>query len=404
MLSATQCALPPGTAWTVICEDGFREYLAISWHKKPVPDYVKERVPEAFGLPSKAAELAEEDTADGELAPGGEGGLAGSPSEPVEPPFPPIPPELPFENGQSSVFAQGPNPLLTSLPNPGEFETVSIPDFQVTPLPEPPPPAALTVTQAVAPSAPAEGALPDLSFGPPFLASSAGDKRVPLAAKPGNETPPEARKNPAEGQAKPTTVSPPPVASPAALVGTKPASTNLTEPRVATKTDAAQQSPVLPDTATHSKAKSESGPGSGGSRKEPMPNSAAKSDGQASKPVQPATPSKPDAKPVAKPKEAVAAAPQQPAQKSKPSSDDAIAAAVAALPYAVPVPGRPGHVLSPFAQSHQLVDVAGIPVGEAVRCPFSGRFFRVPAGVTQLDSGTPAAAAAGGGSSPAVNE
>jgi hypothetical protein len=49
------------------------------------------------------------------------------------------------------------------------------------------------------------------------------------------------------------------------------------------------------------------------------------------------------------------------------------------VPFGLLVEGRPGFVRSPYAQSHQIVDVTGLKVGASVKCPFSGKFFRVPA-------------------------
>lgn len=42
------------------------------------------------------------------------------------------------------------------------------------------------------------------------------------------------------------------------------------------------------------------------------------------------------------------------------------------------VPGRAGYVYSPFAAKHQLVDVTGIAPGVEVKCPYTGKLFRVP--------------------------
>ncbi|MBP7950835.1 MAG: hypothetical protein KA004_14380 [Verrucomicrobiales bacterium] len=42
------------------------------------------------------------------------------------------------------------------------------------------------------------------------------------------------------------------------------------------------------------------------------------------------------------------------------------------------VPGKPGFVYSPFASQYQLVDVVGIAPGVEVRCPYTGKLFRVP--------------------------
>lgn len=55
--------------------------------------------------------------------------------------------------------------------------------------------------------------------------------------------------------------------------------------------------------------------------------------------------------------------------------------------YGTWVEGKPGFVYSPYAAKHQLVDVAGIAAGVEVKCPYSGRIFRVP----ELSASTPAA-------------
>jgi hypothetical protein len=58
------------------------------------------------------------------------------------------------------------------------------------------------------------------------------------------------------------------------------------------------------------------------------------------------------------------------------------------LPVAVPVPGMPGHVYSPYAKG-KIIAVAGSVMGhpdmhieykhgEVVRCPYTGKMFRVP--------------------------
>jgi hypothetical protein len=48
------------------------------------------------------------------------------------------------------------------------------------------------------------------------------------------------------------------------------------------------------------------------------------------------------------------------------------------LPYGSAVAGRPNMVNSPYANKSQLVDVAGMSAGQTVKCPYSGKLFRVP--------------------------
>lgn len=48
------------------------------------------------------------------------------------------------------------------------------------------------------------------------------------------------------------------------------------------------------------------------------------------------------------------------------------------LPFGSAIAGRPGFVNSPYAAKHQLVDVTGLPVGMEVKCPYTGKLFRVP--------------------------
>lgn len=48
------------------------------------------------------------------------------------------------------------------------------------------------------------------------------------------------------------------------------------------------------------------------------------------------------------------------------------------MPYATPVPGKPGLVTSPFAPYAGYVDVRGYPPGQEVKCPYTGKLFRVP--------------------------
>lgn len=48
------------------------------------------------------------------------------------------------------------------------------------------------------------------------------------------------------------------------------------------------------------------------------------------------------------------------------------------LPYAKPVPGKPGYVFSPFDKNGGYVDVTGYSPGQKVKDPYTGKIFLVP--------------------------
>lgn len=48
------------------------------------------------------------------------------------------------------------------------------------------------------------------------------------------------------------------------------------------------------------------------------------------------------------------------------------------LPYGTSVAGRPNMVNSPYAGKTQLVDVSGMTSGQTVKCPYTGKLFKVP--------------------------
>jgi hypothetical protein len=48
------------------------------------------------------------------------------------------------------------------------------------------------------------------------------------------------------------------------------------------------------------------------------------------------------------------------------------------LPYAKPVPGKPGYVFSPYDKNGGYVDVTGYSPGQKVKDPYSGKIFLVP--------------------------
>ena len=63
--------------------------------------------------------------------------------------------------------------------------------------------------------------------------------------------------------------------------------------------------------------------------------------------------------------------PQSPVPETKPTT-------VGEIPYAKPVPGKPGFVFSPYDQYKGYIDVRGFPPGTEVKDPYSGKSFLVP--------------------------
>ena len=61
--------------------------------------------------------------------------------------------------------------------------------------------------------------------------------------------------------------------------------------------------------------------------------------------------------------------PPKEASNDKPTGD---------LPYAKPVPGKPGYVFSPYDKNGGYVDVTGYSPGQKVKDPYSGKVFLVP--------------------------
>ena len=48
------------------------------------------------------------------------------------------------------------------------------------------------------------------------------------------------------------------------------------------------------------------------------------------------------------------------------------------LPAGITVAGNPGFVQSPWTMEKGPIDVSGIPSGTKVKCPYTGKIFRVP--------------------------
>lgn len=67
--------------------------------------------------------------------------------------------------------------------------------------------------------------------------------------------------------------------------------------------------------------------------------------------------------------------PKIPASSSQHAGSSAQASKI---PYAKPVPGKPGYVYSPFDPNGGYVDVTGYPAGSKAKDPYSGKIFIVP--------------------------
>ena len=48
------------------------------------------------------------------------------------------------------------------------------------------------------------------------------------------------------------------------------------------------------------------------------------------------------------------------------------------IPYAIPIPNKPGFVTNPYAPKAGYVDVRGFPSGTEVKDPYSGKIFLTP--------------------------
>ncbi len=67
-----------------------------------------------------------------------------------------------------------------------------------------------------------------------------------------------------------------------------------------------------------------------------------------------------------------------PPPPERPVEKPSAPAPAADLQYGSPVPGKKGFVYSPFDKSAGFVDVRDIAPGTKVRCPYTGKIFKVP--------------------------
>jgi len=79
----------------------------------------------------------------------------------------------------------------------------------------------------------------------------------------------------------------------------------------------------------------------------------------------------PDARSTATPRKETTSTAPRTSENSPPSQKSD-------LPYAKPVPGKPGYVFSPYDPNGGYVDVKGYSPGQKVKDPYSGKIFLVP--------------------------
>lgn len=109
-----------------------------------------------------------------------------------------------------------------------------------------------------------------------------------------------------------------------------------------------------------------------------VPGSVSATNMASSRPKAPAAPERPRTIPAEANSNVAAMTKPAPSAPSTPATTPAPATTAPELPYGTAIAGRPGFVNSPYAAKHQLVDVTGLPVGMEVKCPYTGKLFRVP--------------------------
>ena len=90
-------------------------------------------------------------------------------------------------------------------------------------------------------------------------------------------------------------------------------------------------------------------------------------------------PTNPDTEEPTPPKKPTADNPANPDNQKPPNPvPDKPAPPVGEIPYAKPVPGKPGFVFSPYEQYKGYIDVRGFPPGTEVKDPYTQKSFLVP--------------------------
>jgi hypothetical protein len=74
-----------------------------------------------------------------------------------------------------------------------------------------------------------------------------------------------------------------------------------------------------------------------------------------------------------------AASTPAPVSEAPPAVKPPPALVPASVPFGIRIPGQPGLVKSPYDPDGKSVDVRDFAPGQMVRCPYSGKIFRVPA-------------------------
>lgn len=158
-----------------------------------------------------------------------------------------------------------------------------------------------------------------------------------------------------KAEAKPA----PPAPAPAAKAKAKPAAAKATKPAPAKK--------KKPSAATSAKSK----PAAEASKTAAAAGTAAAATAVANgtDAKEDSTETPPETTPGAAPSDTIDTPPPPPAAAPVP---------LAQLPFGIPVMGRKGYVRSPYAEDQGMVDVNDIPAGAKVKCPFTGKVFRVP--------------------------